>query len=150
MRGTRQETLLGKTARETVTVSGLQDDASDWISVSNFDPIPGYHSHDQPPGGPHPYQRDQATARRAALAVHTIADVAAGFLGLWILLHLLGANEANVFVEFVHGTADWLAWWSQDIFTMDTEGLRVVLNYGLPALLYLLVGHGIAVRLSRA
>jgi hypothetical protein len=87
--------------------------------------------------------------RRTALAVHTIADIAAGFLILWILLHLLGANEANVFVEFAHGTADWLAWWSRDIFTMDTEGLRVLLNYGLPALLYLLVGHGIAARLNR-
>lgn len=118
--------------------------------MSNPDPMPGYPSYDQPPTGSRQRRRDQAaTARRAALAVHTIADIAAGFLGLWILLHLLGANEANVFVEFVHGTADWLAWWSQDIFTMDTEGLRVFLNYALPALLYLLVGHGIAVRLNR-
>jgi hypothetical protein len=43
---------------------------------------------------------------------------------------------------------DLLAWWSQDIFTMDAEALRVLLNYGLLALLYVLVGHGIAVRLS--
>jgi hypothetical protein len=118
--------------------------------VSNPDPMPGYHSYDQPAGGPHRGQRNQDAARRAALAVHTIADIAAGFLILWILLHLLGANEANMFVEFVHGTADLLAWWSQDIFTMDTESLRVLLNYGLPALLYLLVGHGISARLNRA
>ncbi len=135
---------------ETLPYSGLQDHESDGKSVSNPDPVPGYRAYDQPPTGPRPYPRDQAGARRAALAIHTIADIAAGFLGLWILLHLLGANEANVFVEFVHGTADWLAWWSQDIFTMDTEGLRVLLNYGLPAVLYLLVGHGIAARLNRA
>lgn len=80
----------------------------------------------------------------------TIADIAAGLLGLWIVLYLLDANEANSFVEFVRGTADWLSGWAQDIFTMDTEGLRVVLNYGLPAVIYLLLGHGIAARLNRA
>ncbi|WP_217238088.1 hypothetical protein [Streptomyces sp. AC555_RSS877] len=118
--------------------------------MSNPDPMSGYQSYDQPSTRPprHP-QQDRTVTRRAALAVQTVADIAACFLGLWILLHLLGANEANVFVEFVHGTADRLAWWSQDVFTVDTEGLRVLLNYGLPALLYVLVGHGIAARLNR-
>ncbi|WP_329398660.1 hypothetical protein OHA45_30130 [Streptomyces lydicus] len=106
----------------------------------------------------HPYEphrdtrrvtQDGAGANRAALALHTIADIAAGFLGLWILLYLLEANRGNVFVGFVHGVADWLAGWSQDIFTMDVEGLRVVLNYGLPAVIYLLLGHGIAARIRR-
>jgi hypothetical protein len=93
--------------------------------------------------------RDGAGADRAALVIHTIADIAAGFLGLWILLYLLDANQGNVFVGFVHGMADWLAGWSQDIFTMETEGLRVFLNYGLPAVIYLLLGHGIAARVRR-
>ncbi|MGP3949559.1 hypothetical protein [Streptomyces sp. 7N604] len=93
--------------------------------------------------------RDSA-AQRSALAIHTIADIAAAFLGLWILLYALEANQANVFVGFVEGMADWLAWWSQDIFTMDTEWLRVLLNYGLPAVIYLFVGHGIAARVRRA
>ncbi|MFG2194645.1 hypothetical protein [Streptomyces sp. NPDC048639] len=87
---------------------------------------------------------------RAALIIHTIADIAAGFLGLWIALYLLEANQANVFVDFVHGMANFLAGWSQDIFTMDTEGLRVLLNYGLPAVMYLAIGHGVAARLRRA
>ncbi|MEV3992707.1 hypothetical protein AB0J57_27730 [Streptomyces sp. NPDC049837] len=92
---------------------------------------------------------DGAGANRAALAIHTIADIAAGFLVLWILLYLLDANQVNVFVSFVHDVADWLAGWSQDIFTMETEGLRVLLNYGLPAAIYLLLGHGIAARVRR-
>ncbi|GHD19447.1 hypothetical protein GCM10010313_50630 [Streptomyces violarus] len=117
--------------------------------MSNIDPAPGYQAYNQPSGPERPV-RQQATARRTALTVCTIADIAAGLLGLWILLFLLDANQANVFVEFVRGTADLLAWWSQDIFTMDTEGLRVVLNYGLPAVMYLLIGHGIAARLNRA
>ncbi|MEV8593381.1 hypothetical protein ACIHFC_14090 [Streptomyces sp. NPDC052013] len=118
--------------------------------MSNIDPAPGYQTYHQPPPSPDPSARRQATARRTALTICTIADIAAGLLGLWIALFLLDANQANVFVEFVEGTAGRLAWWSQDIFTMDTEGLRVVLNYGLPAVMYLLLGHGIAARLNRA
>ncbi|MEU9111567.1 hypothetical protein AB0D04_07205 [Streptomyces sp. NPDC048483] len=93
--------------------------------------------------------RGGTAAKRAALIIHTIADMAAAFLGLWILLYLLEANQGNVFVQFVKSVADSLAWWAQDIFTMDTEGLRVALHYGLPAAIYLLVGHLIAGRVRR-
>jgi hypothetical protein len=119
--------------------------------VSNTEPLPDQRQYDPYQGTGHRSARggDGSGARRAALITHTIADVAAVFLGLWVLLHLLEANRSNIFVEFVHGTADLLAWWSQDIFTMDTEGLRVLLNYGLPAVIYLLIGHGIASRLRR-
>ncbi|MQY37945.1 hypothetical protein SRB17_59530 [Streptomyces sp. RB17] len=117
--------------------------------MSNIDPVHGYQAYSEPPGPDRPVRR-RATTRRTALTICTIADVAAGLLGLWILLFLLDANRSNVFVEFVRGTANWLSWWSQDIFTMDTEGLRVILNYGLPAVIYLLIGHGIAARLNRA
>ncbi|MCZ4608428.1 hypothetical protein O3S80_32710 [Streptomyces sp. Lzd4kr] len=115
----------------------------------NTDPVSGYQTYDQ-----HPPQdrraRNEATARRASLAICTIADVSAGLLGLWIVLYLLDANQGNAFVEFVHSAADLLSGWARDIFTMDTEGLRVILNYGLPAVLYLALGHGIAARLNRA
>ncbi|MGW3208933.1 hypothetical protein [Streptomyces sp. NPDC001135] len=117
--------------------------------MSNTDPASGYQTYSRPTDPGRPVRR-HATGRRTALTVCTVADIAAALLGLWILLFLLDANQANVFVKFVHGTADWLAWWSQDIFTMDTEGLRVVLDYGLPAVMYLLIGHGIAARINRA
>lgn len=118
---------------------------------------PGYQgSH---PGGQGDYDYSNPTPRRqrregesrdrTALVIQTIGDIAAGFLVLWILLYLLDANQSNGFVEFVRGVAEWLAGWSQDIFTMDTEGLRVLLNYGLPALVYLGVGHGIAAWVRR-
>ncbi|WP_405589029.1 hypothetical protein [Streptomyces sp. NBC_01092] len=115
----------------------------------NTDPVSGYQSYDQhtPQGRP---ARNQDTARRAALTICTIADVSAGLLGLWIVLYLLDANQGNAFVAIVHESADLLSGWARDIFTMDTEGLRVVLNCGLPAVLYLLLGHGIAARLNRA
>ncbi|MGW1375535.1 hypothetical protein ACWD6P_14840 [Streptomyces sp. NPDC002446] len=115
------------------------------------EPLPANDTY-QPYDGNRPTyrrNRDGDGANRAALAIHTIADIAAGFLGLWILLYLLEANQGNVFVGFVHGMADWLAGWSQDIFTMEVESLRVFLNYGLPAVIYLLLGHGIAARVRR-
>lgn len=93
-----------------------------------------------------PEQRSSGS-RRWGVAIYTVADVAAAFLGLWILLYLLDANQANMFVGFVESMADLLAFWSQDIFTMESEALRVLLNYGLPALIYLGIGHGLAIRM---
>lgn len=114
-------------------------------------PPPPDYGYNQPPA-PRRERRprgDGEGARRAALIIHTIADIAAVILGLWILLYMLEANQANPFVEFVKSSADWLAAWAQDIFTMESEGLRVFFNYGLPALIYLLIGHGISARVRR-
>jgi hypothetical protein len=93
------------------------------------------------------YEQRSSKTNRWAVVISTVADIAAVFLGLWILLYLLDANQANMFVGFVESTADLLAFWSQDIFTMDSEALRVLLNYGLPAVLYLGIGHGLAIRM---
>ncbi|WP_410177215.1 hypothetical protein [Streptomyces nigrescens] len=71
------------------------------------------------------------------------------FQGLWILLYLLEAKQVSIFVEFVKGVADAPTWWSQDIFTMHTEGVGALLNYALPAVIYLLAGQGIAARIRR-
>ncbi|MFU9037383.1 MULTISPECIES: hypothetical protein [Streptomyces] len=123
-------------------------------SPSPYDPAPAAPYHSVPNTTPNRRRSWQGNRRgvgadRLALIIHSLADVAAGFLGLWILLYLLDANQVNVFVGFVHGVADWLAGWSQDIFVMETEGLRVFFNYALPALMYLAVGHGAAAWLRR-
>ena len=108
------------------------------------------HSYEPAPPSRRGAEADgESASRRTALIVHTIADVAAALLGLWIVLNLLGANQGNLFVQFVHGMADWLAGWSQDIFTMENEHVRFALNYGLPALVYLFIGHGIAAKIRR-
>lgn len=88
-------------------------------------------------------------ANQAAVVVRIIADVMAVILGLWILMYLFDANRANDLVNFVQDAANWLAGWSRDLFTMDTDWLRTTLNYGLPAVVYLLVGHAVASRMSR-
>ncbi|MGH3311874.1 MAG: hypothetical protein ACRDP3_15020 [Streptomyces sp.] len=106
------------------------------------------HTHEPAPPS-HREIHNESASKRTALIVHTIADVAAALLGLWIALSLLGANQGNVFVQFVQSMADWLAGWSQDIFTMENEHVRFALNYGLPAVVYLFIGHGIAAKIRR-
>ncbi|MGX1848846.1 hypothetical protein [Streptomyces sp. NPDC055299] len=124
-------------------------------SPSPYQPAPADPYNAAPPHTPYHTRESRRGNRRGmgadriALIIHSLADVAAGFLGLWILLYLLDANHANVFVDFVRGVANWLAGWSQDIFIMKTEGLRVFFNFALPALVYLAVGHGAAAWLRR-
>lgn len=86
-------------------------------------------------------------SNRAATAVAVVADIMAVILGLWIVMYLLDANRANDLVGFVQAAAHWLAGWSYNLFTFDKDWLRVLLNYGLPALVYLGVGHALAGRI---
>jgi hypothetical protein len=44
----------------------------------------------------------------------------------------------------VHDAATWPAGWAQGIFTFDQEWARVVPGYGLAAVVYLFVGHAVA------
>jgi hypothetical protein len=106
-----------------------------------YEPAPTSHRQ----GGP----RDEAQSKWTAFVVHTIADIAAAFAGLWIVLHLFGASRSNLFVQYVQDMAYWLAGWSENISTVESEHLRLVLNYALPALAYLLIGHGIAAKIRR-
>ncbi|GGW30466.1 hypothetical protein [Streptomyces xantholiticus] len=85
----------------------------------------------------------------AARIIAVVADVMAFVIGLWILMYLLDANRANDLVEFVRESARWLAGWSHDLFTFDTEWARVVSGYGLAAVVYLFVGHAAAGALRR-
>lgn len=85
--------------------------------------------------------------RSAATIIIVIADIMALILGLWIVMYLLDANRANDLVNFVQDAARWLAGWSYDLFTFDAAWARVVAGYGLAAVVYLFVGHGLANRL---
>ncbi|MFE0464028.1 hypothetical protein ACFW1A_32715 [Kitasatospora sp. NPDC058965] len=76
-----------------------------------------------------------------ARAVTVVADVVAGILGMWIVLYLLNANPSNDLARWVHGTADWLSTWAHDLFTPSRGWLRTLLNYGIPAAVYLVLGH---------
>ncbi|WP_405618547.1 hypothetical protein OG292_29415 [Streptomyces sp. NBC_01511] len=93
--------------------------------------------------------RQRSGSSAAATILIVIADVMAFILGLWILMYLLDANRANDLVNFVQDAARWLAGWSYDLFTFDEAWARVVCGYGLAAVVYLFVGHGLAGRIRR-
>jgi hypothetical protein len=86
----------------------------------------------------------------AAVIILIAADIAALILILWIFFFVFDANRANDLVNWVHHSANWLAAWSKDLFTVDNDKWRTTLNYGLPAVIYLLVAHAIAGRVNRA
>ncbi|AXK34933.1 hypothetical protein DVA86_22110 [Streptomyces armeniacus] len=86
---------------------------------------------------------------QAAAAVRLVADLVAGIIALWVLLYLLDANPSNDLVSTAHDAARWLAAWSHDLFSFSRDWLRVVVNYGVAAVVYLLVGHAVATRIRR-
>jgi hypothetical protein len=79
-----------------------------------------------------------------ATVITVVADVAAFIIVLWIVMRLLDANQANQLVDLVENAASWLAGWARNMFMVDPEWWRVMLNYGIAALLYLFVGHTLA------
>ncbi|MEU0526556.1 hypothetical protein [Streptomyces niveus] len=93
--------------------------------------------------------RQRSGSSAAATILIVIADVMAFILGLWILMYLLDANRANDLVSFIQDAARWLAGWSYDLFTFDEAWARVVCGYGLAAVVYLFIGHGLAGRIRR-
>ncbi|WP_329318586.1 hypothetical protein OG607_32720 [Streptomyces sp. NBC_01537] len=86
----------------------------------------------------------------AASVIAILADAAAFILALWIFLHVFDANTGNSAVDFVHRTANWLSSWAHDLFRAHADWLRTLLNYGLPAVIYLFVGHALANRFNKA
>lgn len=67
--------------------------------------------------------------------------VAALILVLYIVVVVFKANPANVIVRDVKDVARPLAWVFRDLFTPKSERLRVLVNYGIAAIVYLLVGR---------
>lgn len=78
--------------------------------------------------------------------IRTIGAVIAVILILHVLFVLLGANQANAFVQFVARWADTLAVWFKNLFTTGNAEVDLILNFGLAALFWVVV-FGILARL---
>ena len=83
---------------------------------------------------------------RAALArmVTLVAAVVAGIVVVGILLVVVGANQSNEIVKAVTDAARWLAGPFRDLFTFDSHKTTVAVNWGIAAVVYLVVGRLIA------
>jgi hypothetical protein len=107
-------------------------------------------------------QTEQVTPpRRTAAEVRTtVLKVLAGLvrwaglivavvLVIRVVLTVGGANPANGITSFITGWSDRFAWGFQDLFTPTDGKLRVLVNYGLAALCWLVVS-AVLVRIIRA
>jgi hypothetical protein len=113
-------------------------------------------AHPPPYHGADPYQSHQGGYRRrdgGSGAVAGVIQVVTGIIVAIFLLHILfvvfEANQGNGFVNAVYNLAKALVLGLGDVFTPDDAKLGVVLNYGLAALLYLVVGQLIVRALNR-
>ncbi|MEJ7714184.1 MAG: hypothetical protein WKF40_00160 [Thermoleophilaceae bacterium] len=98
-----------------------------------------------------------ATARRgvgggfllAARLVMLVVSVIVAIIVVAILLKVLGANMGNSFVKGITDLAKTLVGPFKDLFTIKNAKVSVAVNWGLAALLYLVVGSIIARILRR-
>src|SRR4051794_14100716 len=85
----------------------------------------------------------------ASRIVFAIGSLIARVLVTHIVLDLLNANPANGFVAFIAKWAGYLAVWFKDLFPPANQSLRVILNYGIAAVFWLLVAALLARLLRR-
>jgi hypothetical protein len=90
------------------------------------------------------YSRGHSLGNGLAAIIWIIAVVAAFFLILHIIFVIFEANPGNALVDFVGDVANALAWIFRDLFTPDDGKLRVLLNFGLAAIVYLALGRVVA------
>ncbi|MDH6604822.1 hypothetical protein M2164_000457 [Streptomyces sp. SAI-208] len=96
-RGVTRQRIPGAAEGDTTRQIGF--------ALNNTDPAAGYQTYDHPPVSDHSDHspRHQTTAGRTVLTICTIADTAAGLLGLWIVLCLL---DACIWTTCRHLSAD--------------------------------------------
>jgi hypothetical protein len=75
-----------------------------------------------------------------ARIVGLVVSVVVGFIVVGILLHVFGANPGNGIVRFVYDVDGQLVSPFNGIFSPSGAKLRVVLNWGLAALVYSIAG----------
>ena len=84
-----------------------------------------------------------------ARIVRFVAGVVALVIVVAIVLFVLGANQSNAIVKDIHDAGAWLAGPFKNLFSIHNAKVAMAVNWGLAALVYLLVGHLIARLLVR-
>jgi hypothetical protein len=75
-----------------------------------------------------------------ARLIRTVGGLVALVIVLGILLFVLSANPYNAIVSDIHDAANWLVGPFRNVFSVKDAKLNLALNWGLAALVYLLVG----------
>ena len=79
-----------------------------------------------------------------ARLIRTAAGVVALVIVVGVVLQLVGANPHNVVVSDIHDAGAWLVSPFRNVFTVKNGNWHIVLNWGLAALVYLVVGELLA------
>lgn len=84
-----------------------------------------------------------------ARLVRTLASLIALVIVAAIVLFVLGANASNDIVRAIHDAGAWLVGPFKNLFSIRNAKVAMAVNWGLAALVYLIVGHLIARLLVR-
>jgi hypothetical protein len=90
-------------------------------------------------------------AARVAVArvITAIASIVAAIIVVAIVLHLLNANPSNGIVDAIHQAGSWLTTPFHNLFSPKNGDLRMALNWGIAAVVYLVVARIIARLVAR-
>ncbi|MDQ0381241.1 hypothetical protein [Amycolatopsis thermophila] len=94
-------------------------------------------------------RRDERTADTIANLIRVIVGLVTLVFALHVLFVVLDANHHNGFVHAIYVLAKALVLGLGDVFTPDDALIGVIMNYGLAALVYAVVGHLIIRALRR-
>jgi hypothetical protein len=79
-----------------------------------------------------------------ARAIRLVVGIVVAIIVLAVILRLLDANPANAIVSDIHDAGAWLVGPFKNVFSVKGAKLAMVLNWGLAALVYTIVGGFIA------
>jgi hypothetical protein len=86
--------------------------------------------------------------RSGAAVLYAITGLVVGIIVFGIILVLVGANQHNMLVDLVLDIGRWLTTPFHDLFLRPNSTERLVVNWGIAALVYLAIG-GLLARLAR-
>jgi hypothetical protein len=92
--------------------------------------------------------RTRYSRSTAASVVLAITGIIVGFIALGILFVLAATNRGNMLVDFVLDVATWLTTPFHNLFLRADPQEAVLLNWGLAAIVYAIVG-GVIARFAR-
>jgi hypothetical protein len=84
-----------------------------------------------------------------ARLIRTLAGLIALVIVAAIVLFILGANQSNGIVSAIHDAGAWLVGPFKNLFSIHNAKVAMAVNWGIAALVYLVVGHFIATLLAR-
>jgi hypothetical protein len=85
-----------------------------------------------------------------ARIVRTVTSIVVAVIVGGILLYVLGANGSNDIVAAVLDASRWLVGPFDDLFSLESAKWQVVVNWGIAAVVYSLIGSLIARLLAGA